>query len=61
MSVRSYPPICFWHCSVDIGTQKTDPLQMYHLMAVVSYWVYVFGVGKICAIYQILDYRKVLT
>jgi len=51
----SHPPICFGRCSVDTGTRKTVRLQVYHVMAVVSCCVYMFGAGKIWVVYQILD------
>jgi len=60
ISGTSHPPICFGRCSVDTGTRKTVPLQIYHVMAVVS-CVYMFGAGMIWAVYQILDRRKVLS
>jgi hypothetical protein len=53
VSTNPYPPICFGHCSVDTGTRKTAPLQMYHIMAVVSSCVYVLRASKICVTYQI--------
>ena len=57
----SHPPICIGRYGIGTGTRKTVPLQMYHVMPVVSCCVYMFEAGKIWAVYQILDWRKVLT
>jgi hypothetical protein len=54
-------PFGFGRRSVDTDTRKNVPLQIYHLMAVVSCCVYLFGAGKFWAVYQILDRKKVLT
>ena len=34
---------------------------MYHVLVVVICWVYVLGAGNTCAVYQIMNNRKVWT
>ena len=60
MLSRAQPPCIKGLCNVDRSTRKVTPRHRYHETAVVSWWVYVSGGGRFCAVYQIVA-RSVLS
>jgi len=61
MSSNANSPCGLGFYSVVKGTLNVAPCQMYHVIAVVNYRVYVAGAGRICAVYQMVAKREVST
>jgi hypothetical protein len=61
LSGKFHTPSYLEHCSVVIGTLKSDACHMYHLQIAVSFWACIRVGSKIWAVNHILARRHIFT